>query len=57
MEFFTEHAGPDWAVSETVKESVDECVLIDREFRTATCKVAMVLRISVHIKLPLLESE
>ena len=57
MEFFTEHVVPDWAVSETVKESVDECVLTDRVFCNTTCKVAKVLRISVHITLALLEPE
>ena len=55
MEFFTEHVGPDWAVSEAVKKSFDECVLIDRVFRDTTRKVVLVLCITVHTTLTLLE--
>ena len=57
MEFFTEHVGPDWAVSDTLKESVDECVLIDRVFYNTACKVAKVLCVTVHITITLLDTQ
>ena len=55
MEFLSEHLGLDRSFRKTLKEDVDECVLIDWVFYDTACKVTHLLCMSVHITLTLLE--